>query len=186
MRKGYTVITLLFLFFLIGLWFYQSVSPTSKISLPSSKSNVLGVNISSAPAILEKCHENNGLPDSKCTPGVIDPRVNQNNIQSTICVSGYTKTVRPPVSYTQDLKKQQIISYGYVDKKLQDYEEDHLISLELGGSPTDPKNLWSEPGNSPNPKDSTENMCHQKVCSGEITLEKAQQEIASDWKTACQ
>jgi hypothetical protein len=25
-----------------------------------------------------------------------------------------------------------------------DYEEDHLISLELGGAPRDPKNLWPQ------------------------------------------
>jgi len=30
----------------------------------------------------------------------------------------------------------------YVDKAPSHYEEDHLISLELGGNPRDPKNLW--------------------------------------------
>ena len=81
---------------------------------------------------------------------------------------------------------QQIIAYGYTDKNPRDYEEDHLISLELGGNPTDPKNLWPEPGASPNPKDKIENLCHEKVCSGQITLGQAQQEIATDWPTACQ
>lgn len=94
--------------------------------------------------------------------------------------------MRPPVSYTNKLKMQQITAYGYTDKNPRDYEEDHLISLELGGNPTDPKNLWPEPGASPNPKDKIENLCHEKVCSGQITLEQAQQEIATDWPTACQ
>src|SRR5579871_5398178 len=82
------------------------------------------------------------LPDHNCTPGTIDSTVTQSTIAQTICKSGYTTTVRPPVSYTNELKKQQIEEYGYTDLNPRDYEEDHLISLELGGSPTDPKNLW--------------------------------------------
>lgn len=127
----------------------------------------------------------NILPDATCTPGVTDSRVTQANIQKTICVSGYSGSVRPSVSYTNNLKQQQIKAYGYTDTNLKDYEEDHLISLELGGSPTDPKNLWPEPGSSPNAKDTVENRCHRQVCSGTITLKKAQQQIAKDWTTAC-
>jgi len=132
------------------------------------------------------CQIKGVLPDPSCTPGAIDPNVTQSNIYQTICVSGYTKNVRPPVAYTNKLKKQQIIDYGYTDTNLKDYEEDHLISLELGGNPTDPKNLWPEPGASPNPKDKTENLCHEKVCSGQISLSDAQKEIATNWTTACQ
>jgi hypothetical protein len=84
------------------------------------------------------------------------------------------------------LKLQQITDYGYADRNPKNYEEDHLISLELGGSPNDPKNLWPEPGSSPNPKDEIENLCNKKVCSGQITLTQAQHEIATDWQTACQ
>jgi len=133
-----------------------------------------------------KCHSNGVLPDANCTPGSIDPNVTQANIQQTICVSGYTKTVRPPVSFTNNLKKEQIGEYGYVDSNLHDYEEDHLISLELGGAPSDPKNLWPEPGGSPNPKDHIENVCHKKVCDGTILLAQAQKQIATNWQTACQ
>ena len=132
------------------------------------------------------CQIKDNLPDSSCTPGAIDPRVTQDNIYQTICVKGYTQTVRPPVSYTNKLKMQQIKVYRYTDKNPRNYEEDHLISLELGGNPTDPKNLWPEPGASPNPKDKIENLCHEKVCSGQITLERAQQEIATNWPAACQ
>src|SRR5712692_4628034 len=83
------------------------------------------------------CHSIGGLPDPLCTPGVADPRVTQDNIHATICVAGYTITVRPPSSYTDALKQQQISQYGYWDTSLADYEEDHLIPLELGGHPTD-------------------------------------------------
>ena len=65
-----------------------------------------------------------------------------------------------------------------------DYEEDHFISLELGGSPTDPRNLWPEPY-LPKPgakeKDIVENYLHRQVCSGTMTLEDAQKAIVADW-----
>jgi len=130
------------------------------------------------------CLSVSGLPDANCTPGAIDTAVTQNNIQSTICVSGYTSTVRPSTSYTNKLKAQQIIDYGYADTNMSNYEEDHLISLELGGSPTDTKNLWPEPYNIPNGarvKDRLENLLHKMVCNGTITLATAQQEIATNW-----
>src|ERR1035437_6991394 len=153
---------------------YVTTNP-SPAATASAKTNITSL-----------CHINGVLPDQLCTPGAIDPKVTQDDLYQTICSKGYTKTVRPPTSYTNKLKVQQILEYGYVDKNLKDYEEDHLISLELGGSPTDPKNLWPEPGSSPNPKDKIENLCKKKVCDGEITLTKAQQEIATNWETACQ
>lgn len=121
------------------------------------------------------------LPDTNCTPGVINLDVNQKNIYSTICVSGYTKTIRPSASYTDKLKIQQIKEYGYADTNTSDYEEDHVISLELGGSPSDPKNLWPEPHPSLNEKDKVENYLHKQVCNGIIRLSQAQNEIAQNW-----
>ncbi|MBV9707100.1 MAG: hypothetical protein JO125_06805, partial [Chloroflexi bacterium] len=113
--------------------------------------------------------------------GVTNPDVTQSNIDSTICVSGYTKTIRPPASYTDQLKLQQIQQYGYSDTNPRDYEEDHFISLEIGGNPTDPKNLWPEPHPSTNEKDKVENYLHDQVCSGAISLKEAQIEIATNW-----
>ena len=129
------------------------------------------------------------LPNSSLTPGVISSAVNQGNIQSTICVKGYTSTVRPPSSYTTALKKQQLASgYNYNgDMRTSSYEEDHLISLELGGSPKDVRNLWPEPYTSSQgarTKDKIENKLHTLVCNGSITLRTAQKAIASNWITA--
>ena len=129
------------------------------------------------------CHMKGVLPDPTCTPGVANANVTQANIQQTICVSGYTKTVRPPVNYTDKLKVQQMQEYGFTDN-IRLHEEDHLISLELGGSPTDPKNLWPEPGNSPNPKDKVEDFLHTAVCDGRVSLQDAQTRIATDWTNA--
>ena len=63
-------------------------------------------------------------------------------------------------------------------------EYDHLIPLELGGDPNDARNLWVEPGASPNPKDGIEHKLHQRVCAGTVSLAAAQQAIATDWTTA--
>ena len=86
-----------------------------------------------------------GEPDPLLTPGTLNPAVTQDNIHATICVSGWTATIRPPASYTNALKKTQIVQYGYVDTALASYEEDHLISLELGGNPTDPTTCGRSP-----------------------------------------
>ncbi|MGH7867359.1 MAG: hypothetical protein ACREP9_06910 [Candidatus Dormibacteraceae bacterium] len=123
------------------------------------------------------------LPDANCTPGVANPQVTQSNIQSTICKRGWSKTIRPPVSYTNELKRQQMVAYGESGSP-SGYEEDHLISLELGGNPTDAKNLWPELGASPNHKDKVENALNHAVCNGRMPLVTAQQKIATDWIAA--
>lgn len=168
----------------------STIRNVSLKSVPTPVQSAVTVAMSMTPQISQTihstCHINGVLPDPFCTPGAVNPAVTQANIQQTICVQGYTSIIRPPVSYTNPLKIQQIAAYGYADTNIHDYEEDHLISLELGGAPADPKNLWPEPGASPNAKDSIENLCHKKVCNGEITLALAQQQIASNWQTACQ
>ena len=127
------------------------------------------------------------LPDPSCTPGALNPDVTQATIDSTICVSGWTSTIRPPTSYTNKLKTEQIAEYGYSDTNLSDYEEDHFLPLELGGAPKDPNNLWPEPhagsDNSYN-KDAVENAVKKAVCNGTVTLTDAQNAMLNDWTTA--
>lgn len=129
------------------------------------------------------------LPDPNCTPGSYNPDVTQSTINSTICVSGWTATVRPPTSYTNPLKEQGIADYGYSDTSLSDYEEDHQIPLELGGSPRDPKNLWPEPhygSKTSYTKDGVETRLKNAVCAGTITLAAARSAIKNNWTTALQ
>lgn len=130
------------------------------------------------------CHiVNGGLPDPECTPGAANPSVTQDNIKNTICVPGYTKTIRPPVSYTTPLKIKLMKSYGFTDSR-SNYEFDHLIPLAVGGHPTDVKNLFPEPGYGQynfHVKDRFENYLHRAVCNGSIRLSDAQKEIATDW-----
>lgn len=128
-------------------------------------------------------------PNPRITPGALDPAVHQSNIRRTICVRGYSKSIRPPEEYTERLKRRGIRRYGYGDRRLRDYEEDHLISLELGGSPTSPRNLWPEPhhvigGWGSYTKDRLEDRLHALVCRGRLPLAVAQRDIARDWISA--
>jgi hypothetical protein len=126
------------------------------------------------------------LPDPIRTPGVLNSAVTQETIDSTICVRGWTRTVRPPRQYTSALKRQQIREFGYADRQMGDYEEDHLIPLGLGGSPSDPRNLWPEPrvsadGWNADLKDELEAVLPRLVCSGRVPLAEAQRAIAANW-----
>jgi hypothetical protein len=114
------------------------------------------------------------LADPARTPGVLNPNVTQANIRSTICRRGWTATIRPPVSYTNALKTKQMRQYGETGSP-SEFQEDHLISLELGGNPTDPRNLWPEPYPRAADVDKIENELNSEVCSGRLTLAQAQQ-----------
>lgn len=128
-------------------------------------------------------------PNARMTPGAINPAVTQANIHSTICVKGYTRAIRPDERYTERLKRRQIAAYGYSDRRLRDFEEDHLVSLELGGAPTDHRNLWPQPhhvagGWGSYAKDRLENRLNHLVCRGRLPLAEAQSLIAHDWIAA--
>jgi hypothetical protein len=73
--------------------------------------------------------------------------------------------------------------YGITSHSSGQYQIDHFIPLELGGS-NDISNLWPEPAN-PKPgfheKDKVENYLHDQVCSGTRNLSGAQDAIVSDW-----
>lgn len=164
-----------------------STAAASALSLAIS-GLILGVSAGTAQA--STCsHAYLPLPDSYCTPGSYNPDVTQSTIGSTICVSGWTSTVRPSTSYTNALKAQGITDYGYSDTNMSDYEEDHLVPLELGGAPKDPANLWPEPhygSQTAYSKDGVETKLKNAVCDGRITLSAARSAIRNNWTTALQ
>jgi hypothetical protein len=136
------------------------------------------------------------VPNPRFTPGVADPTVSQDNVAQTICVTGYTRTVRPPESYTSNLKREQLDdpNRGYADHDMRDFEEDHLIPLEVGGSPTDPRNLWPEHWSDPDgarTKDRLEDELHRRVClpredANWVSLADAQRAFSDNWLVAYQ
>ncbi|HZV51576.1 MAG TPA: hypothetical protein VFD49_17640 [Candidatus Dormibacteraeota bacterium] len=128
-------------------------------------------------ALPDHCQVRPGpLPDPACTPGAIDPTVTV----SELCPTPHTRARRPPESYTGPLKRQLMARYGE-SGSTSGYELDHLVPLELGGAGWDVHNLWPEPGASPNAKDAVEDAANRAVCSGRLSLARAQREIAGDW-----
>lgn len=113
----------------------------------------------------------------------LNPAVTQATIGQTMCVRGWTATVRPSESYTENLKRQQIAQEG-LPGGLSSYEEDHRMPLELGGAPSDVMNLSPESPPSPNPKDADESALKTSVCSGQLTLVQAQQDLVTTWLAA--
>ena len=94
-----------------------------------------------------------------------------------LCVSGYTATVRPSVSYTNNLKL-KLVTAGH---STSEYELDHFIPLELGGNPKSLNNLWLQPWDDARKKDKLENSLHKQMCLGLISMNDAQSKI-STWK----
>ena len=114
-------------------------------------------------------------------PGVLNPDVTQATIGSTICVHGWTATVRPKVSYTNALKLKDLPPN---DKNMANYELDHLVSIEDGGAPADPRNLWTQTYNDPygaRVKDVLETKVSRMVCNGQLTLDQARAALSPNW-----
>lgn len=112
--------------------------------------------------------------------GATSPDVTQANIDDTICAKHWSQRVRPPVSYTRALKREQLA--GRADPRL--YEEDHLIPLSLGGASRDPQNLWPQLLDDAHEKDRLERRLHNLVCAHVVPLAEAQHAIATDWQAA--
>ena len=150
------------------------------------------------------------LNDLSVTPGLANPDITQANIRQTICdrKNWKTGTIRPSVSYTDKLKLVQMKQYGDTVHQTKEslinpkehkldtnrcipksdqpacYELDHLESLQLGGHPSDEKNLWPEPYRGDygaRKKDVVEGTLWRMVCSDKITLGEAQACISQDW-----
>jgi hypothetical protein len=125
------------------------------------------------------CRERQGLPDPRCTPGAIRAGV----ALARICTYGYTRSVRPPESYTELLKLRQMRAYGLAGPA-SDYEEDHLVPLSLGGAPRDPANLWPQPRHgafNAEQKDHLETWVARMACAGRMPLSALQKQIATNW-----
>jgi uncharacterized protein YceK len=148
---------------------YPSTSPTS----PSSTGTQPHWGVQTKTT---GCSAHGGLQDAACTPGAILT----NATKTEVCTSGYAKSVR---NVPQSEKNQVYAEYGIATHTAGEYEVDHLVSLELGGS-NDISNLWPEAA-SPKPgfheKDKVENYLNSQVCSGAISLQEAQIEIATNW-----
>ncbi len=120
------------------------------------------------------------LPDPKLTKGKVT-----SISADTLCQKSFhTKDER---FVTDAMKKRIFAKYGITSHKPREYEIDHLISLELGGS-NDESNLWpqsyvTEPWNA-HVKDQLETRLHWMICNNQITLQQAQNAIRKNWINA--
>lgn len=123
------------------------------------------------------------LADPNPPLGVANPAVTQATIHQTICQRGWTKTVRPPASFTNALKRAQLPAGADPHA----YEEDHVLPIEDGGAPRDPGNLrpqlWVGPDGARAKDDTVETPTRRRICAGEITL-VAGQAIIRAWVVA--
>src|SRR5262245_25340525 len=108
------------------------------------------------------------LPDPTKTPGDV-----LEVTKADICVPGYSKKVR---DVPESVKRQAYAAYGITSHKPREYEVDHLISLELGGS-NSIKNLWPQsyvtsPYNA-HKKDVLENKLHKLILANCFGLSRA-------------
>ena len=128
-------------------------------------------------------------PCIKTTHGCIalNPDVDEDTIYGTICVSGYTKSVRPATSYTNGVKKKLMREAGIDVARIGDYELDHIVPLALGGHPRKLSNLMLQPWEGEHgakAKDTLEVRLQSLVCRGKLDLTDAQVCIVQDWE-AC-
>ncbi len=168
-------IVILAIYYLLQPSDTQSTPPTPETAAPGSEAT-LGPRTKTS-----GCVSQNALPDADCTPGAIFPDATKDQI----CTPGYSSSVR---NVPDSVKEQAYAEYGITSHTTGEYEVDHLIPLELGGS-NDIANLWPEPAE-PRPgfheKDKVENYLHDQICSGAISLQQAQLQIAHDWPAVYQ
>jgi len=121
------------------------------------------------------CLANLSLPDPICTPGSVISTSTE-----LVCKLGYARNAR---DVSEETKKAVFDRYGISYENRQDYEIDHLISLELGGS-NDISNLWPASykiANGAQIKNQFGSYLHAQVCAGKMTLEEAQKQISTNW-----
>lgn len=134
------------------------------------------------------------FPNGGLHPGALNRAVTQANIHSTICSTSWVASVTPPADFLDRLEGEQLADENKPGSAA-DYEEDHLVPIELGGAPRDAKNLWPQPyeaqgaryapaGAGAETKDKVERKLHDAVCNGALTLKLARQTIAANWQLA--
>ncbi len=116
----------------------------------------------------------------------LNSAVTQETIYKTICVPGWTSTVRPSVSYTNRVKRDKLFAIGRKATDMKFYELDHKIPLALGGATRDKENLQIQPWPEAREKDKVEACLYRAVCRGRVSLDDARAQIWNNWRaTSC-
>jgi hypothetical protein len=137
---------------------------------------------SSPTALTGGCVVKNSRPDVKCTPGAGgEAGLGGTDEFEVICG---TKTKGRRCNFSREIREAVFQAYGLdYPQPRGDYELDHLIPLELGGS-DDVRNLWPEAAE-PKPgfheKDQLENALHPLYCGHRLSLKEARAALTGDW-----
>ena len=117
-------------------------------------------------------------------PGALLADVTQASISTTICVPGWTASVRPSSNFTQGVKM-KLLREAPIDRgEVVNYELDHFVPLAL---PRSIDNLWLQRWDgawSARVKDRLERKLQVMVCAGRLTLAEARMAIAKNWQVA--
>jgi hypothetical protein len=125
-------------------------------------------------------------PAEDVLAGRTNPAVTQATVHSTICVSGYTATIRPPWSVTSKVKAEMAAEQHV---SVADVILDHVVPLEGGGAPgslTDHRNFMLQPRAQSYVKDRLEDEMRDDICSGRVPLHTAQVAMADGWQDYAQ
>jgi hypothetical protein len=111
-----------------------------------------------------------------------NPVVTQESIQETICVAGWTRSIRPHSADTRRIKQELLRELALPVESANEYELDHRIPLSLGGAPFERANLELQPWDEAPEKDRKETCLSRVVCAGRLTLNEARARIWRDWR----
>jgi hypothetical protein len=114
----------------------------------------------------------------------LNPAVSQETITTTICIPGWTKTVRPSYAVSHAVKLEKLREAGLAPSDISRFELDHIVPLSLGGAPDDPGNMALQAWPEAMAKDAVEACLPRLVCAGRLTLAEAQTAIVSGWRLA--
>lgn len=138
------------------------------------------VSVTLAPYMGMRVGPDSAYPSPLLTPGAINASVTDATLAQTICLSGWTKTVRA----VNEAEKQQVMQrYGYTGSP-SDVEIDHYLPLEDGGSNA-VENLWPMPYQNGSygarVKDKVETRVKDEICAGRLSLADGQNLLTQDW-----
>jgi hypothetical protein len=153
-----------------------AVRPVSVPTTPTRPSDPMAL----APAQYVAGADGAVLPDPDVTPGAVFPDVTA----AAVCETYYTHGIRQP---RFNRKVEAFTGYGVSIHDRDRYDVDHLVPVSLGGS-NEVTNLWPQPFAAPGAaeKEALEAQLRALVCAEQLTLEAAQQAIATDWWAAYQ
>jgi len=145
-------------------------------------------------SLYEPSNDPQVVPSEDLTPFLPNPAITQaaaGDLSHAILTTEATVVSKPGYAGSVrhvpgSIKHKVYLEYGILSHKSGDYEVDHLISLELGGS-NDISNLWPQSYHkhwNAHMKDELEFKLHSMVSKGQLDLPTAQKEIALNWIAA--